>query len=100
MPHKSFTTCLGISVNGKRICTAGLEDGIVTAEVNTTEAGAAPVSGVIAVLHVHGSSTETGLDELLSWGMHELTVGDSVEIKIISTDEFDEPTLREPRTGG
>jgi len=93
--------CFEVSLNGKKLWTAGVKSGVVTAGVDyRTEPSEKQFYPSVdsVLLHINGMSDEHHIHELLSWGgIKELSVGDELSIKIVSAERCDEPSLREPR---
>ena len=88
-----------ITVNGRRVATAGLHQGVVSAIANwvfiPSDVASDPDKDWNAGFSL------AGLDEVtlehLKWFQHDFQVGDEVSIKLIETDQVDEPIEREPR---
>ena len=78
-----------IHSNGKRVCTAGPEGlGILSAAAIWHESGDA------WHFRVRGITQEKGYEEHLSWIDQQLSVGDTVTIKVVETEEPDKPERR------
>jgi hypothetical protein len=89
-----------ITINGKKVATAGLRQGVVSAIANwvfiPSEVAEDPDKDW------HASFSLAGLDDLTSenvkWFRRGLKVGDEITLKLIETDlPADEPTERKPR---
>ena len=80
---------LEIYSNGKKVCTVGPEGmGILSAAA--TWLG----SGETWDFRVRGITNERGYDEHLNWIDKKLSVGDTITLNVVDTDEQDEPTRR------
>ena len=85
-----------ISVNGKKVATAGVQEGVVSAIANwvfvRSDVAENPEKDWNA------SFTLAGLDELtsehLKWFRCDLQVRDEVTLKLVDTERVDEPTER------
>jgi hypothetical protein len=83
-------------VNDKKVATAGVAGGVMSAIVNLV--------GVLKDPHEsdewHSSISLAGLNsqtsEHLRWFSRDLSIGDEVRIRIIESDVVDTPTEREP----
>jgi hypothetical protein len=88
-----------ICVNGKRVATAGLRQGVVSAIANwvfiPSDLSKDPDKDW------HASFSLAALDDVtsehLKWCRHDFRIGDEISIKLVETDQIDEPTEREPR---
>ena len=104
MPIKA----LEITVEGQRVCTAGLpEFGVVTCILDGRRRLAAhTVDGKdepgwtyeFRVGGVHGPEPE--VQEFLEWHESELQVGQEVVVRLVEIDEVDEPAERRRETKG
>jgi len=88
-----------ISVNGKIICVAGLESGVLTAILSWVRDPPDPefASGRDELeFNVGGrvSLSPEGSEDL-SWIKQPLKVGDTVGIRIVDVENIDEPVTRE-----
>jgi hypothetical protein len=80
---------LEIYSNGKRVCTVGPEGlEILSAAATWLE------SGLTWDFRVRGITNERGYEEYLNWMDKNLSVGDTVTLKVVETDEPDEPKRR------
>jgi hypothetical protein len=87
-----------ISVNGKRVATAGLRQGVVSAIAKwvfiPSDVATDPDKDW------HAGFSVAALDDItsehLKWFRHDLQLGDEINIKLIETEQVDEPTEREP----
>ena len=92
--------CFEIFVNGERLCLAGIEPGVLSANVTSWQGGSTTEFEPVTHLHVSGTSyekkrfdwTESGSEQSL------LKVGDEVTIRIVEADRPDEGT-HIPRRG-
>jgi len=88
--------CFEVQINGKKTYTAGVRDGVLSFDVtaNTYKDG----TGYHLLSSLGGLTEEKGSEEHIWWGdFTKLSPGDVVTVKIVSADEADEPTKREPR---
>ena len=89
-----------ITVNGKRVATAGLRQGVVSAIANwvfiPSDVATDPDKDW------HAGFSLAALDDItsehLKWFRHDFQIGDEISIKLIETDQVDEPTEREPQS--
>jgi hypothetical protein len=89
-------TCFEISVNGKKVCTSGLPDGVVSLHVDWLSHLNKGASQDILQWVVTGLTEERGFKEHVRWtDLEPLSVGDVVSVRIISSDHADEPRKRE-----
>lgn len=80
---------LEIHVKGEKVCVASNEGlTILHAAVTRHE------SRDVWHFHVRGITDEKGYEEHLSWIDQQLSVGDTVTLKVIETTEADEPKRR------
>jgi hypothetical protein len=85
---------LELYVNDKKVATAAVEHGVISAIINW-----------IRLRHDGGSwhsgVSIAGLDdttsEHLKWFRQDLVVGDEIRIKLVETDQIDTPIEREPK---
>ena len=77
-----------VSVNGKRICVAGTApiNRVLGASLSWTHRQSDRLT-----FHVGGIPTET--DQHFKYNVPEIAVGDEILIRIVETDEIDEPDL-------
>lgn len=80
---------LEIHSNDQRICTAGPEGLVILSAAATWLE-----SGKTWGFRVRGITNERGYEEHLSWMDKNLGVGDTVTLKIVETEEPDEPKRR------
>ena len=81
--------CFEILLNGERFCLAGVESGVLSADVISWQGGSATDREPQLHLHVAGSSNQ----KRLRWtepGQTALKVGDEVTIRIVEADMPDE----------
>lgn len=96
---------LEITINGKRVCTAGLaEHGVLSANLTwlhqSPEAVQEPNKQTLT-LDVGAFVSEPSIpQEHLKWLAQPLQVGDVVEIRIVEADEVDAPSERRPDDPG
>ena len=82
-----------VSVNGKRICTAGIRDGGI-ATVDMSWVAKSPKNNGL-LFHVGGIETST--NEILDWDVPKLKLGDKITVEITETDQVDPSPDRSPR---
>ncbi len=77
-----------IRLNGKRLCIAGIQEGMLLCSVACTENrnGQGPVG-----LSMTGTSYLK--EELVQWQHRTVRTNDLIQIKIIETDKVDKPKL-------
>jgi alpha-galactosidase/6-phospho-beta-glucosidase family protein len=89
-------TAFEISVNGKKVCTAGLNEVGVVSSVVTWVRGAPKNEGTSPVervdLRVAGLNSRT--ETHLTWLTRSLQVGDEVKIKVLAKTKADKPASR------
>jgi hypothetical protein len=96
-----------VSVNGKLVARAGREDlGVLSAIVSAVGTLGPESGGTLTApsendlfLHVGGMTSKKGeaLDEHLNWSDHrDLSVGDTVVVKVIESSEVDPPVKTAP----
>jgi hypothetical protein len=95
-------TAFEVSLNGRRFCTAGLTDGVLTAimtRVNRPQAESqrsrSTSKKVFLSLSVGGLNTAT--DEHLRWKTRNLKQGDVVTLRVVEVPRVDKPREREAR---
>jgi hypothetical protein len=80
---------LEIYSNGEKVCTAGPEGlEVLSASATWLE------SGKTWDFRVHGITNEKGYEEHLGWVDQKLSVGDTVTLKVVESEEPDEPNRR------
>ena len=80
---------LEIYSNGKKVCTADPEGlGILSAAATWLE------SGKTWDFRVRGITNEQGYEEHLNWMDNNLSVDDTITLKVVGTEESDEPKRR------
>jgi hypothetical protein len=80
---------LEISSNSKKVCTVGSEGlGILSVGATWLE------SDKTWDFRVRGITNEQGYEEHLNWMDEKLTVGDTITLKVVETEETDEPKRR------
>ena len=92
-------TCFEISVNGKKVCTAGVPDGVLSFHADWV----GPYKGRPkdppegwAHWSVGGFTEQRGHEEYVRWGsLRKLKAGDVLTVRVISSDTADKPTERE-----
>ena len=88
-----------ITINGERVVTAGVQQGVVSAIANWLylPSGETPS----ATDEWHAGFSLAALDKLdsehLKWLQLDVRVGDEIIIKLVETATVDEPTERGPR---
>ena len=89
-----------ITVNGKRVATAGLRQGVVSAIANwvfiPSDVARDPDKDWAAGFSLAALDDVTS--EHLKWFRCDFQLGDEITIKLVETDHVDEPTEREPRS--
>jgi hypothetical protein len=88
-------TCFEISVNGEKVFTAGVPDGVLSFDAHWL----GPVKdrpGGMVHWSLGGLTEDRGFREHVWWTtLRELSEGDVVTVKVVSSDHPDEPTKRE-----
>jgi hypothetical protein len=89
-----------ISINGKKVCTAGIEEGVLSAILSLVMRAPEGESGEKALegpkLEVGGLLTQgEGARENADWLSRDLTTGDEVTIRLVEVDSVDAPLRRE-----
>jgi len=82
-----------LHVNGKKVATAGVEQGVMSVIANWVrgkEDGDSWQSGI----SIAGSDSQTS--EYLRWFRQDLKVGDEIRIRLVESDRVDSPAEREP----
>jgi hypothetical protein len=78
----------------REYCTAGSSDGMVLVQIDRTTYKDKPRN--YTILSVSGITEESGHREHVSWGgLHRLSVGDVVTVKVVEVGHADEATERE-----
>jgi hypothetical protein len=95
-------TAFEISVNGKRLCTAGLENGVVTTILNWVNSPSANPRRTKSAapkefLSVHAGGLDTTTGEHLTWHRRSLKVGDDISIRVVDVPRADKPRERRER---
>ena len=102
--------CFEVTINGQKVCTAGIgDDGVLTSILSLvakpqTASELTPESGhetPSESLHLRVSglaSSTVGVDEAVEWLHRDLEVGDEIVIRIIEAPDCDDPTSKEVRT--
>ncbi|RBP35837.1 hypothetical protein DES53_1193 [Roseimicrobium gellanilyticum] len=98
-------TAFEIFLNGKRLCTVGLESGVVSTIlnwVNTPGANPRRAKGSVPkeFLSIHAGGLDAKTNEHLIWKRRNLKVGDAVSIRVVEVPKADKPReriKREPR---
>jgi hypothetical protein len=86
-----------VSVNGKRLCRAGIgQNGVLTAIVNWVGGGSQRTAEGHFGFHVGGLDSRTG--EHVGWAVPELQLGDEVTIRLEEGDQID-PECRREKAG-
>lgn len=82
---------LEVSLNGKKLFVAGLEDGALTAMVCLVDR----MGETDDFLDVRGTNGPMpGISH--QWGMQFVGVGDAITIRIVETDTIDAPKVKRP----
>ena len=88
-----------VSVNGKPVATAGVQQGVVSAIANWVSASTDTPE--VTSADWRAGFSLAGLDSLTSehlrWFRCDVQVGDEISIKLIEVESVDEPTDRDPR---
>jgi hypothetical protein len=88
-----------ITINGKIVATAGLQQGVVSAIANWVYIPSDDATD--PKTDWHAGFSLGALDNItkahLKWILCDVGVGDEISIKLIETDTVDEPTERKPR---
>ena len=84
-----------ISVNGKHVTTAGVDQGLVSAIANWASAPKEIPGDWHAGFSL--AALDSASSEYLKWFRCDVQVGDEIRIKLVETERVDEPTQREPR---
>ncbi len=95
-------TAFEVSLNGKLLCTAGLENGVVTAILDWVNSpGANPRRTKNAApkefLSIYAGGLNTATEEHVVWRRRNLKVGDSVSIQVVDVPRADKPRERRKR---
>jgi hypothetical protein len=101
--------CFEVTINGEKVCTAGIgDDGVLTSILSlvattqtaselTPESGNETPSESLS-LRVSGLASSTiGVNEAVEWLHRDLEVGDEIVIRITQAPDCDEPTSKEVR---
>lgn len=99
--------CFEVTINGKKVCTAGVgDDGVLTAilalvQRQTVSDGTREDQDAESEsldVRVGGiANVESGVSEHVEWLHQNLSVGDEITIKIIESSECNEPLSRETK---
>ena len=76
-----------IHLNGNRICTAGIDVGVLTATI--VKCGTPPTSSGFPEFQLHVGALDTATNEDLAWKMTDLNMGDQITINIIDAHQVD-----------
>jgi len=99
--------CFEVTINGKKVCTAGIgDDGVLTSILSLvakSQTGSRLTSEIekgdpfeSLNLRVSGIATpKDGVNEMVEWLHRDLVVGDEIVVKIIDASDCDEPTSKE-----
>jgi hypothetical protein len=79
---------LAVSVNGKRLATGGVEDGVLAANISSMNSSQKPKGRALVGVLLGGF--DTAANERLEWVQKSLRVGD--EVCISRRDRFNRPT--------
>ena len=92
-------TCFEISINGKPVCTAGVNDvGMLLALVELSKRKSqskGKSNRDYLKLRVGGSETNDGRLEQVNWLNRRVKVGNEIKIRIVEASRFDKPKSRE-----
>jgi len=88
-----------ITINGKHIATAGVQQGVVSAIANWVCLPWGDSTPSVEDWHAGFSvgAIDEQTSENLKWLRHDVRLGDEISIKLVETDTVDEPTERKPR---
>jgi len=88
-----------ITINGKHIATAGVQQGVVSAIANWLCLPAGDSKSLHEDWRAGFSvaATDEQTSENLKWFRCDVQLGDEISIKLVETETVDEPTEREPR---
>jgi hypothetical protein len=97
--------CFEVTINGKTICTAGIEDGVLSAILSYakrriissegSEDQALEINESLDIRVGGLEDIEPGASAHVEWLVQEISVGDEIRIKIIDSTTCDEPTSKE-----
>ena len=89
-----------VSVNGRRLCTAGVEDGVLSAVMTRVKerTGARRTGGPTskAYMSVTVSGLQFNSGEHIRWRDKKLKAGDEVTVCIVDAERPDKPLERKP----
>jgi hypothetical protein len=88
-----------VTVNGKRVATAGISQGVVSAIANWVFIPSDAAGDAKADWHAHfsvGALDDVTADHL-NWFGRDLQVGDEIRLRLIETEQVDTPAERKPR---
>jgi hypothetical protein len=88
-----------ITINGRHIATAGVQQGVVSAIANWLCLPAGDSKSSPEAWHAGFSvaATDEQTSENLKWLRYDVQLGDEISIKLVETETVDEPTERGPR---
>ena len=79
-----------VSLNGEKLCLAGIaENGALSVIISM-------VNHIPADLSVTASIGLKGESAVLKWVDQEIKVGDQITVKLVTTDDADQPTIEKP----
>ena len=88
-----------VKVNGKHVATAGLNQGVVSAIANwmfiPSDIAFDPKTDWNAGFSLAG--LDDAKDENLKWFRTDLKIGDEITLKLVETDQVDDPSEITPR---
>jgi hypothetical protein len=97
--------CFEVTINGRKLCTAGVEDGVLTAilsyvkreSVSSDAPEAQPGDNTESLdIRVGGlENIEPGISAHVDWLTQDISIGDEITIKIIDATSCDEPASKE-----
>jgi hypothetical protein len=103
LPEGGAVIAFAVSLDGERLCTAGLpRKGVLTAVVDWVSRRAdaqPPESGLpVEELELHVGGLDSGSEEHLTWYHGAIPKGSEVVIKILETAEVDQPKSRNAKS--
>jgi len=97
--------CFEVTINGEKLCTAGVEDGVLTSILAYVKRARRPedereghTSEKVESLDIRVGGLENISDEAtanIDWLVRDLSIGDEIRIRIIDSPVCDEPMRRE-----
>jgi hypothetical protein len=78
-----------IHVNGRKICTAGIGEGVLTANAALCNKPSNLVGHLPGYLLLQIGGLDTATNENVNWDAPDLNVGDEITIKIVDAPQVD-----------